>query len=89
MVDGLLWRIFLVSAIAACWLAILLMLGIAIGGLILWGDLSAAIASLAEGADNLAGASSTLAGAVEDLARGPQLVGALAELVTALVDLFG
>ena len=86
--DQRLWRICLVSVTVAAWLFILAMLGIVIGGLVLWGDLSAAIGNLAAATDNLAQASETLASTVESISQGPNLIRSLIDLTAALIDVF-
>ncbi len=88
LMDQTLWRVCLISVIAAAWLFILVTFGVAIGGLILWGDLSAALENLAQASDNLAKASETLAEMVESVSQGPNLIRSLVELVAALLNVF-
>ena len=86
--DQVLWRVCVISVTVAAWLFILVTFGAAIGGLILWADLSAALDNLAAATDNLVRTSETLAETVESVSQGPNLIRSLVELVAALLDVF-
>ena len=87
--SRLLTRICLISVTVASWMFTLLCVAVLVGGLVLWGDVSAAISNLTVATEQLAAASGTLSETIDNVARGPNLIRSLIELVAALVEMFG